>query len=81
MVPPPEPSFPSTLGRYELVAPLSQGGMGELFLARLAGVAGWHKQVAIKRLLPHLAGDGEFLERFIDEARIAVSLTHGNIVP
>jgi len=81
MVPPPEPSFPSTLGRYELVSPLSQGGMGELFLARLAGVAGWHKQVAIKRLLPHLAGDGEFLERFIDEARIAVSLTHGNIVP
>jgi eukaryotic-like serine/threonine-protein kinase len=55
--------------------------MGELFLARLAGVAGWQKQVAIKRLLPHLAGDGEFLERFIDEARIAVSLTHGNIVP
>lgn len=55
--------------------------MGELYLASLEGAAGFEKAVAIKRLLPHLSDDAEFLTRFVDEAKIASTLTHGNIVP
>ena len=55
--------------------------MGEIWLARMAGAAGWSKPVVLKRVLPHLEDDPEFLTRFIDEARIAASLNHGNIVP
>lgn len=55
--------------------------MGELWLARTTGAAGWEKLVAIKTILPHLTDQPEFIERFIDEARIATTLTHGNIVP
>ena len=55
--------------------------MGEIWLARMTGVAGWSKTVVLKRVLPHLEDDPEFLTRFIDEARIAAGLHHGNIVP
>lgn len=55
--------------------------MGEIWLATLAGAAGWQKPVVLKRVLPHLEDDPEFLTRFIDEARIAASLNHSNIVP
>lgn len=73
--------YPRPFGRYELLSRLARGGMGELYIARAAGAAGWQKRVVIKRLLPHLMEDPEFRERFLDEARISVSLTHGNIVP
>ena len=72
--------YPQAFGRYTLLALLGKGGMGELYLGRLDGVAGWEKDVAIKKVLPHLSGDDEFLKRFIDEAKIAVTLSHGNIV-
>ncbi|MFT6395567.1 MAG: serine/threonine protein kinase [Bradymonadia bacterium] len=55
--------------------------MGEIWLARATGAAGWQKPVVVKRVLPHLEDDPEFLTRFIDEARISASLSHGNIVP
>ncbi len=55
--------------------------MGEVYLGAVRGAAGFEKPVAIKRMLPHLAGDDEFVRRFIDEARIVVTLNHGNIVP
>ena len=45
------------IGRYELIARLGAGGMGEIFLARAVGSGGFEKQVVIKRILPHLAGD------------------------
>jgi len=70
-----------TLGRYELVELLARGGMGELWRARLPGAAGWEKDVAVKTILPHLVDDEAFVRRFVDEARIAVTLSHGNIVP
>ena len=66
-------------GRYELVGLLGRGGMGEVWLGKMAGAAGWQKLVAIKRLLPHLAQDSEFLARFLDEGRLAAALSHGNI--
>ncbi len=67
------------LGRYELIARLATGGMGEIFLARLEGAAGFEKLYAIKRILPHLARDARFRAMMIDEARITSRLSHPSI--
>src|SRR2546430_5722563 len=66
-------------GRYEIVQTLGQGGMGEVHLARLTGVAGFEKLCIVKTILPHLAADKTFLERFLHEAKILVHLAHSNI--
>jgi serine/threonine-protein kinase len=68
------------LGRYELLRRLAVGGMGELYLARLRGAANFEKRFVIKKILPNLAQQPEFVARFVDEAHILVRLTHGNIV-
>jgi serine/threonine-protein kinase len=70
---------PARLGRYELLARLATGGMGEIFLARLEGAAGFEKLFVIKRILPHLADDVRFRDMLIAEARIASMMTHANI--
>ncbi len=70
---------PARLGRYELLARLATGGMGEIFLARLEGAAGFEKLYVVKRILPHLADDERFREMLIAEARIASKLSHANI--
>ncbi len=70
---------PARLGRYELVARLAAGGMGEIFLARLEGAAGFEKLFVIKRILPHLADDPRFRAMLIAEARVASMMTHANI--
>src|SRR6187551_2379406 len=54
--------------------------MAELFKAQMQGQHGFEKLVAIKKILPHLAGDKSFVEMFIDEARITAQLDHRNIV-
>ncbi len=69
------------LDRFELIAELASGGMATVFLARLSGVAGFQRLVAIKRLHPHLADDHDFIEMFLDEARLAARLHHPNVVP
>ena len=69
------------LGRYELLRRIAAGGMGEIFLAKMRGAAGFEKRVIIKTILPHLAEEEEFITKFLDEGRIVVQLTHGNIVP
>ncbi len=53
--------------------------MGEIFLARLEGAAGFEKLYVIKRILPHLASDGRFRAMLISEARIAARMSHANI--
>lgn len=73
------PFKPQRFGRYTLLMPLSMGGMGEIFLARLEGAQGFEKLCVIKKILPHLAQDKDFVDRFVDEARILVKLSHGNI--
>jgi serine/threonine-protein kinase len=69
----------SRLGRYELVARLASGGMGEIFVARLEGAAGFEKLYAIKRILPQYAQDPRFRKMLIGEATIASKMTHSNI--
>ena len=55
--------------------------MATVFLARLSGVGGFQRFVAIKRLHPHLAGEHDFIQMFLDEARLAARLHHPNVVP
>jgi serine/threonine protein kinase len=69
-----------TLGRYQLLQRIATGGMGELFLARARSIGGFEKLAAIKRILPHLAAQPEFVEMFLDEARMAATLEHPNII-
>ena len=67
-------------GNYRLQRRLARGGMAEVFLARLLGVEGFERRVAIKRILPHLSESEEFRVMFLDEARLAAQLTHPNVV-
>ena len=67
--------------RYELVGEIASGGMATVYLARLTGVGGFQRFVAMKRLHPHLANEDEFVEMFLDEARIAARIHHPNVVP
>ncbi len=69
------------LDRFELIAELASGGMGTVFLARLGGAGGFQRLYAIKRLHEHLARHGEFIEMFLDEARLAARIHHPNVVP
>ena len=69
------------LGPYVLLRRLASGGMAEVFVAKRLGPLGFEKIVAIKRMLPHLSRDQEYVRMFVDEARLAASLQHPNIVP
>jgi eukaryotic-like serine/threonine-protein kinase len=71
---------PARFGKYDLLALLATGGMAEIWLARVSGMAGFEKLVVIKRLLDQLARDPEYVEMFLDEARINARLTHSNVV-
>ncbi len=66
--------------RYELIERLAVGGMAEVFRAVAYGAHGFEKALAIKRILPELARDPEFENRFIGEAKLAVKLSHANVV-
>jgi eukaryotic-like serine/threonine-protein kinase len=70
----------TTFGRYRLLERLGQGGMAEVFKAKSYGVEGFEKVVVIKRILPELAQSDEFVALFIHEAKLAVRLSHANIV-
>jgi serine/threonine-protein kinase len=69
------------IDRYELVAEIASGGMATVFLARVQGIGGFQRFVAIKRLHPHLATESEFVQMFLDEARLAAGIHHPNVVP
>ena len=70
---------PQKFGKYLLLERINVGGMAEVFKAKSFGVEGFEKLVAIKRILPNIAEDEEFITMFIDEAKIAVQLNHANI--
>src|SRR5438105_6501122 len=59
---------------------LAAGGMGEVFLARQEGPAGFQKPAVVKRILSHLSREPSFVEMFLNEARVAALLAHPNIV-
>lgn len=68
------------LGRYRLLSLIATGGMGEVFLARQEGPAGFSKTVVVKRILRHLARDQGFIDLFLNEAQLAAQLQHPSIV-
>jgi len=73
-------SLPAPFGKYLLTKHIASGGMADVFKAKAFGIAGFEKVVAIKRIHPHLSIDQDFINMFIDEARIASNLSHPNIV-
>jgi hypothetical protein len=70
---------PIPFGKYYLLERINVGGMAEVFKAKATGVEGFERLVAVKRILPSIAEDEEFITMFVDEAKIAVQLTHANI--
>ena len=70
----------ATLDRYELIRPLARGGMADVFLARRR-VAGVEKRLIVKRLRRDHRHDPRFLDMFVREAQLSMSLVHQNIVP
>jgi eukaryotic-like serine/threonine-protein kinase len=71
---------PATLGRYQLVRKLAQGGMAEVFLAVQRGAAGFERPAVVKRMLPELAVSAEFRDLFVQEAKLMATLSHPNVV-
>ena len=74
------PVAPVAFGRYTLLERLALGGMAEVFRARISSSHGFEKILVIKRILPHLAADPNFVAMFIDEAKLTAQLTHPKIV-
>ena len=77
---PSEPAAGTGYGPYRLLEKIATGGMAEVFKAKRSGVAGFEKILAVKRILPHLSYNREFVEMFIAEAKLVASLQHPNIV-
>jgi serine/threonine protein kinase len=67
-------------GRYALLEQIGSGGMAEIHRAKTFGAAGFEKEYAIKLIIPSLVDDTEFVDMFINEAKIVVNLYHANIV-
>lgn len=63
-----------------IIKKLDSGGMAEVYLGEIVGPRGISKRVAIKRILPHLGKHEKFVSMFLDEARLAMNLSHANIV-
>ncbi|MCP4870557.1 MAG: protein kinase [Proteobacteria bacterium] len=71
---------PIRFGKYQLIEKIATGGMAEVYKAKSYGVAGFERLLVIKKILPHLSRNPEFVRMFINEAKIAVSLNHANVV-
>jgi eukaryotic-like serine/threonine-protein kinase len=69
-----------TYGSYQLLKRLATGGMAQIYLARRPGSDAPDKLLVLKRILPHLSENDEFVRMFLDEARIAARLAHPNVV-
>jgi TonB family protein len=75
-----EPADGVKFGQYLLTEKIATGGMAEVWKARMRGVEGFQKIVAIKKILPHLSDNQDFIEMFVDEAKLAAQLNHNNII-
>ncbi|QRN97397.1 protein kinase [Archangium violaceum] len=67
------------MGNYEVLCRLSTGGMAEIFLASKRGLAGFHKPVVLKKILPDIQGQEEFVRMFLDEAKVTAAFNHPHI--
>ena len=72
--------FPACFGKFILLDRLASGGMAEVFRAKIIGAEHFEKLIAIKCMLPQLLEDANFINMFIDEAKLAAQLNHANIV-
>ena len=75
-----EPADGIKFGQYVLLEKIATGGMAGVWKARMRGVEGFQKIVAIKKILPHLSDNQDFIEMFVDEAKLAAQLNHNNII-
>lgn len=76
----PSLDLPKHYGKYELLERIGSGGMAEVYRARLGGIAGFAKTVVIKRLHPKHASQLEFVQLFVEEAKLAAEVQHKNVV-
>ena len=72
--------LPKSFGRYRVVERIAEGGMADIFRARLDGIGGFQRSWAIKRVRPHLSGHGDYTDLLVEEAKIGGLLNHANIV-
>src|SRR4051812_42287619 len=70
----------NTLGRYELLLPIAQGGMAQVWAARLRGTRGFQKLVAVKTILPGAIDNTRLEQMFLEEAQLASQIHHPNVV-
>ena len=71
---------PVRFGKYLLIEKIATGGMAEVYKAKSYGVMGFEKLLVIKKILPHLSQNEEFVSLFVNEAKVSVSLNHANII-
>src|SRR5260370_14688033 len=71
---------PQAFGKYELLSRLAAGGMAEIFHARTKSLEGFEKYLVIKKILKNRTSDPDFVRMFLDEARLAATLDHPNII-
>ena len=76
----PARSPPTRIGRYQLIGKLANGGMAQAYLALSGELPALRSLVVVKRILPHLSSQEQFVRMFLDEARIGALLDHPNIV-
>jgi eukaryotic-like serine/threonine-protein kinase len=69
------------VGKYEILRPIATGGMATVYLGRSVGAGGFERLVAVKLMHPHLVGEREYVDMFLDEARLAARIRHPNVVP
>jgi serine/threonine-protein kinase len=70
----------TAFGKYSIIEKIGAGGMAEVFKCKRSGIGGFGKVVVVKRIRPELMEEQQFVDMFLDEARIAANLTHSNII-
>ena len=73
-------SIPVSLKKFEILEMIAKGGMAEVYRAKTTGFSGFEKEVCVKKILPHLTEDESFVNMFINEAKLAATLSYANIV-
>ncbi|MEN0064663.1 MAG: serine/threonine-protein kinase [Myxococcota bacterium] len=69
-----------SFGKYQILERIATGATAEIYKARLEGVGGFQRTFAIKRILPNLSRNEEYVGMLVEEAKVAGLLSHANIV-